>query len=172
MTLGVCLSTSPIRSALILYITVVVSISLFIIITITCAARAPGHNSSTFVWTNFVNDSGWSSDGIVFLTGLANPNFMYAGIDGAIHLAEECSNAVTTVPLALISTSLIGFVTAFAFSISMVYSLVDLDAIINTPTGYVSFSRQPDKILIRVTASPSTKYGTKQQDPPPPQQSS
>ncbi|PKY00619.1 amino acid transporter [Aspergillus campestris IBT 28561] len=113
----------------------VVSLSLFIIITITCATRAPGHNSSTFVWTNFVNDSGWSSDGIVFLTGLANPNFMYAGIDGAIHLAEECSNAVTTVPLALFSTSLIGFVTAFAFSISMVYSLVDLDAIINTPTG-------------------------------------
>ena len=68
---------------------------------------------------------------------------MYAGIDGAIHLAEECSNAVTTVPLALVSTSLIGFVTAFAFSISMVYSLVDLDAIINTPTEYVSFLRQP-----------------------------
>ncbi|KAF9887402.1 hypothetical protein FE257_010257 [Aspergillus nanangensis] len=82
----------------------------------------------------FVNNSGWSSDAIVFLTGLANPNFMYAGIDGAIHLAEECSNAVTAVPLALLSTVVIGFVTAFAFSISMLYSLVDLEAVLTTAT--------------------------------------
>jgi choline transport protein len=61
-----------------------------------------------------MNNYGWSSDGIVFLTGLVNANYIYSGIDGAIHLAEECKNAAVAVPRALISTTIIGFLTSFS----------------------------------------------------------
>ncbi|OLN88078.1 Choline transport protein 1 [Colletotrichum chlorophyti] len=63
--------------------------------------------------------------GIVFLTGLLNPNFIYSGLDGAIHLAEECTHAATTIPRALVSTIVIGFVTASVFSVAMLYSFTD-----------------------------------------------
>jgi choline transport protein len=82
----------------------------------------------------FLNESGWV-DGVAFLTGLVNPNYMYAGIDGAIHLAEECKNAAVVVPRALMSTIIIGFVTSFIFAIVMVYCTNDMNAVISTTTG-------------------------------------
>jgi len=69
------------------------------------------------------------------MTGLVNPNYMYAGIDGAIHLAEECANAAVTVPRALVSTWIIGFITSFTFAIAMTYSISDFDAVISSVTG-------------------------------------
>ena len=90
--------------------------------------------TTEFVWTALINESGWSSNGIAFLTGLINPNYVYAGIDGAIHLAGECSNASMAVPFALMSTLSIGFITSFAFVIAMLYAMVDMDSVIGTPT--------------------------------------
>lgn len=72
---------------------------------------------------------------MIFLTGMANTNFMYAGIDGAVHLAEECADPSKTVPHALLSTIIIGFVTAFPFAIAMLYCLKDFDAVVNSVTG-------------------------------------
>lgn len=114
---------------------VILSLTSFVVILTTCLSRTPQFNSSEFVWAKFVNNSGWSSNAVVFLTGMANPNFIFAGIDGAVHLAEECSNAVTAVPRALFSTITIGFVTAFAFGIAMLYSLTDLNKVIEDATG-------------------------------------
>ena len=99
--------------------TVVVSLTSFLVILITCLSRTPQMQTTEFVWTALINESGWSSNGIAFLTGLINPNYVYAGIDGAIHLAEECSNASMAVPFALMSTLSIGFITSFAFVIAM-----------------------------------------------------
>lgn len=109
------------------------SLIAFFVITITCLAESNPKQSSDFVWREFVNTSGWSSDGVVFLTGLVNPNFIFSGLDGAIHLAEECTNAAVAVPRALISTVAIGFVTALVFAIGMCYSYHDFDAVLASP---------------------------------------
>ncbi|KAH8678445.1 amino acid/polyamine transporter I [Xylariales sp. PMI_506] len=111
------------------------SIFSFLAITITCLARASSFQTSEFVWKTFINESGWSSDGVAFLIGLVSPNYMYAGIDGALHLAEECKNAAVVVPRALMSTITIGFITSFIFMIAMIYSAQDFDAVISTATG-------------------------------------
>lgn len=106
----------------------------FFVVIITCLSRATTKQSNAFVWTQFANESGWPS-GVSFLTGLISPNYMYAGIDGAIHLAEECKQPERVVPWALISTLTIGFVTSFVFAVSMTYCIVDFDAVLSTPTG-------------------------------------
>ncbi|KFY29440.1 hypothetical protein V493_02357 [Pseudogymnoascus sp. VKM F-4281 (FW-2241)] len=110
------------------------SLLCFIIFFITCLAIAGPKQPNEYVWNTFVNESGWS-DGVVFLTGLVNPNFMYSGLDGAIHLAEDCINASTAVPQALMSTIIIGFVTTFVFVVAMFYCISDFDAVLGTPTG-------------------------------------
>lgn len=68
---------------------------------------------------------------------MINPNYIFAGIDGAIHVAEECSNAAVAVPRALLSTLTIGFISAFTFVIAMAYSITSWDEVLTTPTGYV-----------------------------------
>lgn len=105
------------------------------IIVVTCLARtAPHFRTTESVWTTFINDSGWSN-GVAFLTGLVSPNYMYAGIDGAVHLAEECKNPGIVVPRALMSTVSIGFVTSFVFAVIMMYCTNDLEAVVTTATG-------------------------------------
>lgn len=117
---------------------VFVTLASFLVITITCVAKsAPHYEPSVNVWGTFLNGSGWSSGGVAFLTGLVTPNYMYAGIDGALHLAEECIDAAIVVPRALMSTLIIGFVTSFAFMIAMLYCTSDLDAVVASSTGYV-----------------------------------
>jgi choline transport protein len=66
---------------------------------------------------------------------MANPNFLYAGIDGAVHLAEEVTGATKTVPRALFSTIVIGFVTAFPFVVAMLYTIEDFAKVIDSATG-------------------------------------
>ena len=112
------------------------SIATFTAVLAVCLARSPTRQSNDFVWTTFINTSGWSANGVVFLTGLITPNYMFAGIDGAIHLAEEVTNPAVAVPRALFSTLTVGFVTAFAFSIAMLYCMTDFGAVLNSPTGY------------------------------------
>ncbi|KAH0602109.1 hypothetical protein MHUMG1_00988 [Metarhizium humberi] len=112
------------------------SIFTFVIIFVSCLARAQSYQSNTFVWTDFPKpESGWDSRAVVFLTGMANPNFMYAGLDGAVHLAEECAHASKTVPRALFSTIVVGFVVAFAFGLAMLYTLTDFGQVLENITG-------------------------------------
>ncbi|ODM23285.1 hypothetical protein SI65_00874 [Aspergillus cristatus] len=107
----------------------VVSLTSFLAILVTCLALSPQRQTSEIVWTTFTNKSGWPSNGIAFLTGLINLNYVYAGIDGAVHLAEECSNPSTAVPYALMSTLIIGFATSFPFVIAMLYTMTDMDSV-------------------------------------------
>lgn len=111
-------------------------LSAFVVITVTCLARtSPDYEPSKNVWATFLNASGWNSQGIAFLTGLVSPNYMYAGIDGALHLAEECKDPAVVVPRALMSTLLIGFTTSLVFMVSMLYCTTDLNAVVETATG-------------------------------------
>ncbi|KAK3303835.1 uncharacterized protein B0T15DRAFT_496366 [Chaetomium strumarium] len=85
------------------------------------------------VWSAFINTTGWASDGIDFLTGLLNANFIYSGLDGAIHIAEDCINPAVAVPWALLSTVTIGGATAFVFAVAMTYSYHNFDAVLASP---------------------------------------
>jgi choline transport protein len=86
------------------------------------------------VFGTFGNESDWIH-GVALLTGLVSPNYMYTGIDGAIHLAEECKNAAVVVPRALMSTIIIGFVTSFIFAVVMLDCTRDFNAVVSTATG-------------------------------------
>ncbi|RVX74378.1 hypothetical protein B0A52_01503 [Exophiala mesophila] len=111
------------------------SLSAFIVITICCPAVAKEHASSSAVWTNFVNSAASWPDGVSFFIGLTTPQFMLLGLDGALHMAEECLEPEKVVPKALIATVGVGGVTAFLFAISMSYCLTDLELVLNSPTG-------------------------------------
>ena len=114
---------------------VALSLSAFIVITICCPAVAKEHASSSAVWTNFVNSAASWPDGVSFFIGLTTPQFMLLGLDGALHMAEECLEPEKVVPKALIATVGVGGVTAFLFAISMSYCLTDLELVLNSPTG-------------------------------------
>ena len=79
--------------------------------------------------------NGWP-DAIAYLTGLSTPQFMLSGLDASLHLAEECLEAERIVPRAVMVTVCIGFLTAFPFAVSAVYSCKDVAETLDSKTGY------------------------------------
>ncbi|KAL6355278.1 hypothetical protein LRP88_10864 [Fusarium phalaenopsidis] len=107
------------------------TLATFVISTITSLACSE-KQSSTYVWTNFESETGWPRV-VSFLTGLITPSYIYAGLDAALHLAEETRRPEKVVSLALVSTIGIGFFTAFVFGVSMSYTITDLASLLNDP---------------------------------------
>ena len=112
------------------------TIILFAVSIFTTLGRSASKQSHDFVWTSFINLTGWD-EGFAFLYCLLVPCFMYCGLDGALHLAEECPDPKRTVPKVLLMTVGIGFVTAFVFTIVMCYCITNFALVYFTRTGYV-----------------------------------
>ncbi|THC94789.1 hypothetical protein EYZ11_005735 [Aspergillus tanneri] len=119
------------------------SLSAFLVITVTCPARSSASIDSTQVWSHFANGSGGWPDGISFLTGLSTPQFMLSGLDATLHLAEDCLEPERIVPRAVLVTVLVGFFTAFPFSVAMIYSYRDVERSLGTETGCVQLCYTP-----------------------------
>lgn len=98
---------------------------------VACLAKASPKADNATVWSLFINDgtTGWSS-GVIFMTGLTNPNFAFIGIDGAVHLAEDALNAASAVPWALIAAVGIGFATCLPFVVAMFYCISSPEGIL------------------------------------------
>lgn len=117
------------------YGTLWTSIISFLVIIIAVPAKAPTHQPAEFVFTKFINLTGWKNDGIAFIVGLITPNWAYNGLDAAIHMAEEVLEPERVIPIAIMGTVVIGFVTSWLFAIGMMFSMSDFDRVAETPTG-------------------------------------
>jgi choline transport protein len=106
----------------------------FFVILVVVPAKAPTHQQAKFVFANFVNNTGWKESGIAFIVGLINTNWSFSCLDCATHLAEEVEKPERMIPIAIMGTVAIGFVTSWFYSVSMFFSMQDLDALFNTPT--------------------------------------
>ncbi|KAF8472577.1 choline transporter [Kalaharituber pfeilii] len=111
-----------------------ISLASFVITTVTVLAKSSPKQSAKFVFANFQNETGWQSGAIAFIVGLINPNWSFACLDSATHLAEEVAHPEKVIPIAIMGTVAIGFITAFCYSISMFFSMNNLHLLVNTPT--------------------------------------
>ncbi|KAJ4369074.1 choline transporter [Neocucurbitaria cava] len=105
-------------------VTLWTSLVSFAIILITVPAVAPTHQHAKFVFATFINNTGWEQGGIAFIVGLVNTNWSFACLDCATHLAEEVHRPEKMVPIAIMGTVAIGFVTSWFFSMAMFFSIV------------------------------------------------
>ncbi|KAG9662728.1 amino acid transporter, partial [Aureobasidium melanogenum] len=112
----------------------------FIVVTVTCLARSE-KQSAEYVWATMESNTGWPA-GVTFLSGFATSCFIFAGLDASLHLAEECTEPEKTVPKALCTTVVIGFVTGFVFAIAMCYGIRDIDELVSTAVPIYELWRQ------------------------------
>ena len=67
---------------------------------------APKHDAQ-YVFTEFSNTSGWTSDGISWLVGLLSTVYPFLGYDAACHLAEEMVYPARNVPIAMVGSVIV-----------------------------------------------------------------
>ncbi|KAF2124686.1 amino acid transporter [Dothidotthia symphoricarpi CBS 119687] len=112
------------------------SVAGFGIICITVLACAsPNYATAEFVFTDFINETGWP-DGIAWLLGLLQGGFGITGYDAVAHMIEEIPNASVEGPKIMIYCVCIGTFTGFIFLMVLLFvSGGDSDAIISSPAG-------------------------------------
>ncbi|OAL26900.1 hypothetical protein AYO22_03844 [Fonsecaea multimorphosa] len=80
-------------------------------------------NSSKFVFTEFLNTSGWTSKGWVFILSMYVPIYGLYGSDGVMHLVEEMKNASRDAPRVMVWSMVWAGVTAWLSAIVMCYTV-------------------------------------------------
>ncbi|KAL7268542.1 hypothetical protein RUND412_008831 [Rhizina undulata] len=118
------------------------SIMSFVVITITVLAVSPTKRSSKEVWATLTNDSGWSNNGVSFITGLLGINWGFSCLDACTHMAEEIPNPERNVPKAILGTVGIGFLTSWVYIIAIFYSLQDLQEVASALVPSLELYRQ------------------------------
>lgn len=127
------------------------SISGFAIICITVLATAsPNYNSAKFVFTDFINTTGWP-DGIAWLLGLLQGGLGLTGFDATAHMVEEIPNAAIEAPKLLVYCVAIGISTGFIFLMCLLFVAGDVTHVISSPDGPIG------RIILTATGS---KAGT------------
>ncbi|KAM0707898.1 hypothetical protein Q7P35_004547 [Cladosporium inversicolor] len=109
----------------------------FLVITVLVCAIMPsqtgaGYASSSFVWTEFTNLTGYSSSGFVFLAGMLNGAYAIGTVDGVCHLCEEIPYPRVNVPKGMAAQLGAGFLTTFFFYVAILYGVTSLDDVFNT----------------------------------------
>lgn len=112
-----------------------ISLISYFTITVTVLACSSGNfQSAHFVFVQFNNQTGWNSSAIAFIVGLINPNWCFSCLDSATHMAEEALEPERKIPVAIMGTVAIGFLTSFTYVIAMFFSVQNLDEIFNSNT--------------------------------------
>lgn len=104
------------------------------LITVLVCAIVPGtsgngYASSDTVWRIWENGTGYSSNGFVFLAGMLNGAYAVGTPDVCSHLSEEIPNPRVNVPKAMLAQLIVGTITAFAYIVTLFYSISDFAAI-------------------------------------------
>ncbi|KAK0509940.1 hypothetical protein JMJ35_007334 [Cladonia borealis] len=111
------------------------SISGFVIISITVLACAsPNYSSGSFVFTDFINQTGWP-DGISWLLGLLQAGLGLTGYDAVAHMVEEIPNPTVEAPRIMLACVGIGVFTGFIFLTCLLLVAGDVDNVISNAAG-------------------------------------
>ncbi|KAJ5210491.1 Amino acid/polyamine transporter I [Penicillium cf. griseofulvum] len=108
------------------------SLTGFAVICITVlACAAPEYNSAKFVFTDFINTTGWP-DGVAWLLGLLQGGLGVTGFDGVAHMIEEIPNPSIEGPKIMIACVGIGTVTGTIFLVVLLFVAGDINKIIDS----------------------------------------
>ncbi|KFX97318.1 hypothetical protein V495_04087 [Pseudogymnoascus sp. VKM F-4514 (FW-929)] len=111
------------------------SITGFVVISITVlACSSPNYSPPKFVFTEFINETGWP-DGIAWLLGLLQAGLGLTGFDAVAHMIEEIPNAAVEGPKIMIACVGIGVFTGFIFLMVLLFVAGDVQMIIESSSG-------------------------------------
>ncbi|KIM92611.1 hypothetical protein OIDMADRAFT_36482 [Oidiodendron maius Zn] len=96
--------------------------------------QAHPKQSAKFVFADFVNLTGWSSNGIVFMLGLLPGSVAVNGFDSAAHMAEEMDNPRKQVPQVMVGSAVLSAMTGVPMILVYMFCNVAPDNLL-TPIG-------------------------------------
>jgi len=85
---------------------------------------APSHHSSaSFVFTHFVNNTGWGVPIYVFLIGLLTAQYTLTGYDASAHMTEETHKAETAGPRGIVMSIVVSIVAGWILIVGVSFAI-------------------------------------------------
>ncbi|ETN39870.1 uncharacterized protein HMPREF1541_06096 [Cyphellophora europaea CBS 101466] len=107
----------------------------FLVTIIVLLVVTPEKNSAKYVFTSYVNYSGYTENGIAVIIGLLQSFWGMLCYDAPAHMAEEMHNPAVDAPRAMITTVIVGGITGWVFLISVLFCVGDIESVLGTATG-------------------------------------
>ncbi|EDN10801.1 predicted protein [Histoplasma mississippiense (nom. inval.)] len=95
-----------------------------------------GYASDDFVWRDWENQTGYSSNGFIFVAGMLNGAYSVGNPDITSHVAEEILRPSRNIPKAVLAQMAVGFVTAITYMVALLYSIHDLPAVLDNKSTF------------------------------------
>jgi amino acid transporter len=93
------------------------------------------HRSPHFMFTTFVNDTGWSSHWYVVLIGLLLAQYTFSGYDASAHLSEETARAQVAAPRGIVRAIGWSWIAGFVLLAGLTYAIQDYAGTQGSATG-------------------------------------
>jgi amino acid permease (GABA permease) len=87
------------------------------------AFAPPKHQSASFVFTHFVNNTGWHSTFYVLLLGLLLAQYTFTGYDASAHMTEETRDAARSGPRGIVTSILVSLVAGWILLIGVTFAI-------------------------------------------------
>ncbi|KAI1497649.1 putative choline transport protein [Biscogniauxia marginata] len=97
---------------------------------------APAYASSRFVWADWQNNTGYVSNGLVFVLGMYNGAFNIGTPDCSSHMAEEVPRPSVNIPIAMGTQMTASFLSTIVYYVVLMYGITDFDAVLGTSTAF------------------------------------
>ncbi|SEC17736.1 Amino acid transporter [Streptomyces sp. 3213] len=92
------------------------------------------HQSVSFVFTHFHNDTGFSPVYVALIGGLL-AGYTFCGYDASSHVAEETTDAQMSAPKGMVRSIWVSWVAGFVLIAGLLFAMQDYTATQNTATG-------------------------------------
>lgn len=99
---------------------------------------ADTHQSADFVFTEFVNNTGWGfagSGAYVFLIGLLLAQYTFTGYDASAHMTEETRSADVAGPRGIVMSIVVSLVAGWVLLLGVTFAIQDYDGALASDTG-------------------------------------
>ncbi|GAA5166189.1 amino acid permease [Amycolatopsis dongchuanensis] len=93
------------------------------------------HQSASFVFGHFVNNTGWGFAPYVFALGLLVAQYTLTGYDASAHMTEETRNAAKAGPRGIVHSILVSLVAGWILLLGLTFAIQDYDGAVNSATG-------------------------------------
>jgi amino acid permease (GABA permease) len=99
------------------------------------AIKPAHHQSASFVFTHFVNNTGWHSAFYVVLLGLLLAQYTFTGYDASAHMTEETHNAARSGPRGIVMSIIVSLIAGWALLIGVTFAIQHYNAEVGSATG-------------------------------------
>jgi amino acid permease (GABA permease) len=104
-----------------------------VVIVGTLAIVPDQHQSADFVFTGFVNNTGFSSSFYVVLIGLLLAQYTFTGFDASAHMTEETRSADVAGPRGIVMSIVVSLVAGWALLIGVTFAIQSYDNALAAP---------------------------------------